>query len=131
MAIFASGSLPVFVILSSDVIVHIQAAMLVIIAVVGTFVQVLHRRSRQLLRLQYIPGTIAAAISIGDEANLIQLLKDQQEWDHFEALEDKLFHIDPRTMKIVVVEDGRSSQLGKFHIFMSISAGRISTWHRI
>jgi len=90
----------------SNVIVHIQATVLVIVAVVGTLVQVLHRRSRQLLRLQHIPGTIAAALSIGDEANLIQLLKDQQEGDLLEALDDKLFRIDPRTMKIVVVEDG-------------------------
>lgn len=86
----------------SDVVVHLQAAVLLVIAVAGTFVEVAHRRSRRLLRLQHIPGTLASAISIGAETNLAQLLDSRQEDDFGKALRNKQFRIDPRTMKIVM-----------------------------
>ena len=77
------------------------------IAVAGTFVEIAHRRSRRLLRLQHVPGTLASAISIGAETNLAQLLNSRQEDDFGKTLRNKQFRIDPRTMKIVVEgEDG-------------------------
>jgi len=91
----------------SDIVVHLEAVVLLVIALVGAFVQVFHRYSRRQLRLQHIPGTIASAISIGAESNLAQLLNDQQEQNFGSALRDKQFRIDPRTMKIVMQgEDG-------------------------
>jgi len=91
----------------SDIAVHSEVTVLVVIALVGAFVQVFHRYSRRQLRLQHIPGTIASAISIGAETNLAHLLNGQQERDFSHALHNKKFRIDPRTMKIVMEgEDG-------------------------
>jgi hypothetical protein len=92
--------------LFSNIVVHLQATILLVVAVVGIFVQVFHRRSRQQLRLQHIPGTLASAISIGAESNLAQLLNSQQEENLDKALSDKQFRIDPRTMKILVERRG-------------------------
>jgi hypothetical protein len=92
--------------LFSNIVVHLQAAILLVVAVVGIFVQVFHRRSRRQLRLQHIPGTLASAISIGAETNLAQLLNSQQEENLDKALSDKQFRIDPRTMKILVERGG-------------------------
>jgi len=89
----------------SGVVVHLQAVVLVVIALVGAFVQVAHRKSRQQLRLQHIPGTLASAISIGAETNLAQLLNGQQDENFTQALRNKQFRIDPRTMKIVMQGD--------------------------
>jgi hypothetical protein len=91
--------------LFSDVAVHLEVIVLVVIALVGAFVQVFHQYSRRRLRLQQIPGTIASAISIGAETNLAQLLNGQQEQNFGQALRDKQFHIDPQTMKIVMEGD--------------------------
>jgi hypothetical protein len=88
--------------LFSDVAVHLGAVLLLVIALVGAFVQVFHQHSRRQLRLQHIPGTIASAISIGAETNLGQLLNDQQEQNFGQALRNKQFRIDPQTMKIVM-----------------------------
>jgi hypothetical protein len=92
--------------LFSNVVVHLQAAVLLVVAFVGTFVQVFHRRSRRQLRLQHVPGTLASAISIGAETNLAQLLNSQREENFVKALSDKQFRIDPRTMKILVEGEG-------------------------
>jgi hypothetical protein len=88
--------------LFSDVAVHLEAALLLVIALVGAFVQIFHRYSRRKLRLQHIPGTIASAISIGAETNLAQLLNNQQEQNFSQVLHNKHFRIDPQTMKIVI-----------------------------
>jgi len=89
----------------SDVAVHLEAAVLLVVALVGAFVQVFHRYSRRQLRLQHEPGTIASAISIGAETNLAQLLNDPQEENFSQVLRNKQFRIDPRTMKIMVQGD--------------------------
>jgi len=89
----------------SDVAVHLEAAVLLVVALVGAFVQVFHRYSRRQLRLQHEPGTIASAISIGAETNLAQLLNDPHEENFSQVLRNKQFRIDPRTMKIMVQGD--------------------------
>jgi hypothetical protein len=93
--------------LFSDIAVRLQIVVLLVIALVGAFVQLSHRYSRRQLRLQHIPGTIASAISIGAETDLAHLLNGEQERDFSHALYNKKFRIDPRTMKIVMEgEDG-------------------------
>jgi hypothetical protein len=87
----------------TDIAVHIEAVALLVVALVGAFVQIVHYYSRRDLRLRHEPGTIASAVSIGAETNLAQLLNGQQgEHDFIRALRDKKFRIDPRTMKIVM-----------------------------
>jgi len=108
--------------LFSDVAVHLEAVLLLVIALVGAFVQVFHQRSRRQLRLQHIPGTIASAISIGAETNLAQLLNDQQEQNFGRALRNKQFRIDPQTMKIVMQgENGYEEAITPNHWHQPIS----------
>ena len=99
--------------LFSDIAVHIEAAVLVLIALIGGFVQVFHRCSRRHLCLQHIPGTIASAVCIG--ADVAQLLDGKQERNFGRALSDKHFHIDPQTMKIVMEEDGFADAISLRH----------------
>ena len=75
---------------------------MIVVAVAGMFVQIFHRRSRQQLRLQHIPGTIASAISFAAGSNLIQLLNNERD---FNALADRRLRIDPRTMQILLEGD--------------------------
>jgi hypothetical protein len=90
----------------SGVAAHIEAVALLVVALVGAFVQILHYYSRQKLRLRHEPGTIASAVSIGADTTLAHLLNGQQEENDFvRALRDKKFRIDPQTMKIVMQGD--------------------------
>lgn len=92
--------------LFSGVAAHIEAVALLVVALVGAFVQILHYYSRQKLRLRHEPGTIASAVSIGADTTLAHLLNGQQEENDFvRALRDKKFRIDPQTMKIVMQGD--------------------------
>jgi uncharacterized membrane protein len=86
----------------SDVAVHLLAVILIVIGVAGMFAQIFHRRSRQQLRLQHIPGTIASAISFRAGHNLVQMLTNEKDDN---ALRDALFRIDPRTMQILMEGD--------------------------
>ena len=86
----------------SDVGVHGEAAVLLVVAFVGALVQIYHLYSRRPLRLQHIPGTIASSISIGAETNLAHLLNAQTEQDFRQILHNRNFCIDPQTMKIVM-----------------------------
>lgn len=87
----------------SDVAVHLEVVALLLIAIIGAGVQLLHRHSRQDLRLRHEPGTIASAVSIGAQTNLAHLLNGQHEQDDFiKALQNRKFRIDTRTMKIVM-----------------------------
>lgn len=74
------------------------------VAVAGIFVQIFHRRSRQKLHLHHTPGTIASAISFSAGPNLIKFLNDHDEED-IDALGDRHFRIDPRTMQILMEGD--------------------------
>jgi hypothetical protein len=89
--------------LRSDVAVHLIATALFIVALFGTIVQILHRGDRRNLRLGHAPGTIASAVAIGGQTDVgIALAGRQREDDIAEALADKRFRIDPKTMKIVM-----------------------------
>lgn len=85
-----------------------ETVILLVVAMVGAFVQLCHRASRQQLHLRHIPGTIASAISIGTDVNLTKLLNSSQQQDDFElteVLRNRKFRIDPQTMKIVMQGD--------------------------
>jgi hypothetical protein len=75
-----------------------------VIGVTGMVVQIFHRRSRQQLRLQNIPGTIASAISFRAGHNLVQMLNNEKDDN---ALREARFRIDPRTMQILMEGDER------------------------
>jgi len=75
----------------SDVAVHVEAAVLLVVAFVGALVQIFHLYSRRRLRLQHIPGTIASSISIGAETNLAHLLNAQTEQDFRQILHNRKF----------------------------------------
>lgn len=80
--------------------------LLLVVALVGAFVQVCHRASRQQLHLRHIPGTLASAISIGADTNLTKLFNNSEQQDDFtEALRNRKFRIDPQTSKIVLQGD--------------------------
>ena len=87
----------------SDVAVHLEVTALLLIALITTFVQLLHRQGRRDLRLRHQPGTIASAVSIGAQTPLANLLNGQYEQDDFvRALQNRKFRIDPQTMKILM-----------------------------
>jgi len=92
----------------SAVAVHIEVVALFVVALVGAYIQILHRINRRNLNLLHEPGTIASAVSIGAQTNLANLLDGhQQEDDFIRTLQNKKFRIDPRTMKIIMQgEDG-------------------------
>ncbi|EIN09184.1 hypothetical protein PUNSTDRAFT_67477 [Punctularia strigosozonata HHB-11173 SS5] len=115
----------------SDVAVHLLAAALFILAIFSTSLQFLHRGEREELRLAHKPGTIASAMSIGGRSTVGELLDGRQrEEDIVQALRDKRFRIDPRTMKIVMQgEEGyESASTPRKSVFESLSvpAGKIS-----
>jgi len=89
--------------LSSDVAVHIEAVALLAVALIGGYIQLLHRYNRRDLHLLHEPGTIASAVSIGAQTDLANLLDGRQQEDDFiKTLQNKKFRIDPRTMKIIM-----------------------------
>ncbi len=74
---------------------------MLILAFFATIIQLLHRQDRRNLRLQHEPGTIASAVAIGAQTGMGDLLAGRQrESDMNEALKNRRFRIDPRTMKI-------------------------------
>ncbi|KZT22786.1 hypothetical protein NEOLEDRAFT_1137597 [Neolentinus lepideus HHB14362 ss-1] len=87
----------------SAVAVHLLTTALIILAFFGTIVQLLHRGDREHLRLAHEPGTIASAVVVGAQTNMGDLLAGRQrKEDIIQALRDKRFRINTRTMKIVM-----------------------------
>ncbi|TFK47572.1 hypothetical protein OE88DRAFT_1665776 [Heliocybe sulcata] len=87
----------------SDVAVHLLATALILLAFFGTIVQLLHRGDRANLKLAHQPGTIASAVVVGAQTNMGVLLAGRQrKEDIVQALRDKRFRINTRTMKIVM-----------------------------
>jgi hypothetical protein len=87
----------------SDVAVHIEAVALLAVALIGGYIQLLHRHNRRDLHLLHEPGTIASAVSIGAQTDLANLLDGRQEEDDWKrTLQNRKFRIDPRTMKIIM-----------------------------
>ncbi|KAG5644350.1 hypothetical protein DXG03_008647 [Asterophora parasitica] len=87
----------------SSTAVHLLSAGMFILAFFGTIVHLFHRADRRRLRLRHLPGTIASAVSIGAQTGMGNLLAGRQDQkDIHEALRNRKFRIDPRTMKIVM-----------------------------
>ncbi|EPQ53464.1 hypothetical protein GLOTRDRAFT_78464 [Gloeophyllum trabeum ATCC 11539] len=87
----------------SSVAVHLLTTALLLLAFFGTIVQLLHRGDRANLRLAHEPGTIASAVVVGAQTNMGELLSGRQRKEEIiQALRDKRFRINPRTMKIVM-----------------------------
>ena len=83
--------------------IHIETIALLVVAIVGAYIQLLHRHNRKNLHFLHEPGTIASAVSIGAQTNLASLLDGRQQEDDFiRTLQNRKFRIDPRTMKIVM-----------------------------
>lgn len=94
----------------SDAAVHLLTVALLILALFGTLIHLLHRHDRRQLRFLHQPGTIASAVSIAGHTNtsaLIAKAGHTEEEEMRAVLQDRKFRIDPRTMRIVMEgEDG-------------------------
>lgn len=87
----------------SGVAVHVGVAALLLVAVIGACIQMLHAHSRRNLHLHHQPGTIASAVSIGAQTQLGNLLHGQQDEGAIRrALQNRKFRIHPQTNKILV-----------------------------
>lgn len=87
----------------SAVAVHTGVVTLLLVALIGGFIQIVHGRSRKNLHLHHQPGTIASAVSIGAQSQLATLLNGQQEEGAiWQALRNKKFRIHPETNQILV-----------------------------
>ena len=87
----------------STIATHLLASAMFVLAVFGTILQLWHRRESSILRLTHAPGTIASAVSLGGKTGLGEVLSGRlREEDMKEALQNKRFRIDTRTMKIIM-----------------------------
>ncbi|KAF7761476.1 hypothetical protein Agabi119p4_9468 [Agaricus bisporus var. burnettii] len=117
-------------VLLSDTAVHLLAVAMLLLALIGTLIQLLHRYDRRQLRLKHEPGTIASAVSIGAQTGMGELLAGRQrEEDMTHILRGKRFRIDPKSMKIIMEgEDGyeiaASPALRRKSIFAALQATR-------
>lgn len=87
---------------------HLLASAMFVLAILGTVLQLWHRRESRILRLTHAPGTIASAVSLGGKTGLGDILAGRlRHEDMLEVLEHKKFRIDTSTMKIIMDgEDG-------------------------
>jgi hypothetical protein len=103
---------------------------MLLLALFGTAIQLLHRHDRKHLQLKHQPGTIASAVSIGAQTGMGALLAGQQrEEDMNHILSGRRFRIDPKTMKIIMEgEDGyevaASPAMRRKSIFAALQATR-------
>jgi len=82
---------------------HLLVADFLVISLLGLAVFILHRPARQSLRLPYVPGTIAAAVSMAGRSAVTSVLADaRREEDLSSSLRDKRFRLNPVTMKIIM-----------------------------
>ncbi|EIM82094.1 uncharacterized protein STEHIDRAFT_65902 [Stereum hirsutum FP-91666 SS1] len=87
----------------SDIAVHLLSAGMLTLSLFTVVVQLLHKRSRQDLRLLHQPGTLASAASFTASTGTAALLDGQQRReDLYKALRDRKFRINPVTNKIVM-----------------------------
>ncbi|KAF9267207.1 hypothetical protein L218DRAFT_955685 [Marasmius fiardii PR-910] len=81
---------------------HALAITMMLIGIIGLFVQIVHRRQRKQLFLAAPPGTIAATMALSSHSGFGQLLMP---YDNEETLYKKLsnlrFHMDKRTGALV------------------------------
>ncbi|KAF5349143.1 hypothetical protein D9756_009317 [Leucocoprinus leucothites] len=89
-----------------EVAVHLLAAIMLLLALFATLIQLFHRRDRRHLRLKHEPGTIASAVSIGAQTEMGDLLAGRQRAEEMDnILRGKRFRIEPRTMKIIMEDE--------------------------
>jgi len=119
--------------LLSDLAVHMEAVILLLVALAGTSVQIFHRESRRRLQLRHVPGTLAAAISIGADTDLTKLFdrpEQVNDFDFAETLRDRRFRINTQTMRIVLEGDeGYEEAISpnpRHSLFASLGLGRSS-----
>jgi hypothetical protein len=75
---------------------------MIFLALLGTTLQLVHRRQRRGLRFQHMPGTLASAAALTARTHTAELLDGQQRPGEMnEALQNRRFRIDPSRMKIV------------------------------
>jgi hypothetical protein len=75
---------------------------MILLALLGTTLQLVHRRQRRGLRFLHMPGTLASAAALTAQTHTATLLDGQQRPDEMnEALQNYRFRIDPNQMKIV------------------------------
>ncbi|KAH9055611.1 hypothetical protein EDB87DRAFT_1579673 [Lactarius vividus] len=86
----------------SDVAVHLLAIGMLVLALFGTIMHLLHRHDRRGLRLLHAPGTLASAAAFTAQTPMAELLDGRQRpEDISQALQNLRFRIDPLRMKIV------------------------------
>jgi hypothetical protein len=75
---------------------------MILLALLGTMLQLVHRRQRRGLRFLHMPGTLASAAALTARTPTAELLDGQQRPEEMnKALQDHRFRIDPKRMKIV------------------------------
>jgi hypothetical protein len=76
------------------------------LALLGTTLQLVHRRQRRGLRFLHVPGTLASAAALTARTHTAELLDGQQRPEEMnEALQNRRFRIDPNRMKIVTEDE--------------------------
>lgn len=86
----------------SDVAVHLLSVGMLLLALFGTIMHLLHRHDRRGLRLLHQPGTLASAAAFTAQTPMAELLNGRQRpEDISQALRNLRFRIDPHSMKIV------------------------------
>lgn len=86
----------------SDVAVHLLSVGMLVLALFGTIMHLLHRHDRRGLRLLHAPGTLASAAAFTAQTPMAELLNGRQRpEDISQALQNLRFRIDPLRMKIV------------------------------
>ncbi|KAI0305146.1 hypothetical protein B0F90DRAFT_1701694 [Multifurca ochricompacta] len=86
----------------SDVAVHLLSIGMLVLALFGTIMHLLHRYDRRGLRLLHEPGTLASAAAFTAQTPMAELLDGRQRPEEInQALQNLRFRIDPLRMKIV------------------------------
>ena len=86
----------------SDAAVHILSVGMLLLASLGTIVQLVHRQERRGLHFLHEPGTLASAAALTAQTPMAELLDGQQRPEEMnKALQNRRFRIDPYRMKIV------------------------------
>ncbi|KAI0089530.1 hypothetical protein BDY19DRAFT_108972 [Irpex rosettiformis] len=114
----------------SPVATHLLASAMFVLAVFGTILQLWHRRDSSILRLTHAPGTIASAVSLGGKTGLGDVLSGRlREQDMVEALQNKRFRIDTRTMKIIMEgEEGYEDATTPNAYRTAFGLGHVGEW---
>jgi hypothetical protein len=79
---------------------------MLLLALLGTILHLMHRRERRGLRLLHQPGTLASAGALIAQTRTAELLDGRQRPEEMnQALQNRRFRIDPNRMKIVTEDE--------------------------